>query len=182
MIYCVNVVGRSEHAVSACSTNMPLEPPCFARRAAAACLPTSGPLQSAAVKLFRVSMSAELARNWRPATLQAAGVLARAPAVQPLPPSAACIRAAAYQQHHNRAVAAAARQQWLRRAPACRRRSAASSRRGASLAAKTQAAPEAETDWASFEEEHLGPAAKATLNLLEWGRLCSQVGGCTCLL
>ncbi|KAI7845433.1 hypothetical protein COHA_000985 [Chlorella ohadii] len=40
---------------------------------------------------------------------------------------------------------------------------------------KARAVAEAETDWASFEEDHLGPAAKATLQLLEWGRLCSQV-------
>ena len=53
---------------------------------------------------------------------------------------------------------------------ACGRRAAAL-RPAAAKAAETEAA---EWDWEAQQEE-LGPAFKATLAMLDWGRLCSQV-------
>lgn len=44
---------------------------------------------------------------------------------------------------------------------------------------KGSAAPAPEWDWeAAEEEEELGPAFKATLQMLDWSRLCSQAGPC----
>ena len=34
-----------------------------------------------------------------------------------------------------------------------------------------------EGEWVDDEEEHLGAAFRATLSMLDWGRLCGQVGG-----
>lgn len=45
-----------------------------------------------------------------------------------------------------------------------------------SMAAKVQGAPEDALGWSEGIEEQLGPAAQATLRMLDWGRLCGQVG------
>jgi hypothetical protein len=47
----------------------------------------------------------------------------------------------------------------------------------AAAAKKQSAAAGAAVDWSEEVEEELGPAAQATLRMLDWGRLCSQVGG-----
>ncbi|EFN53577.1 hypothetical protein CHLNCDRAFT_136763 [Chlorella variabilis] len=43
------------------------------------------------------------------------------------------------------------------------------------MAAKVQGAPEDALGWSEGIEEQLGPAAQATLRMLDWGRLCGQV-------
>lgn len=127
-------------------------------------------INSIALVPRRSSMSAAARWSWLSSPV-AVAPCSRAPTAQPPALQVAWWHTVGPGQRHSAATAALGWRKWRRRGG---RRSATAA---AAAAAKQKAGAEAEEPgWASYEEEHLGPAVRATLNLLEWGRLCSQVG------